>query len=195
MKKNFQQDESGVFLSCCITVIFTHRLIMLDCYQETKQFEKYNFVPNSVNLLPSCFIPTVPSDMAARCLESSARPGLCTLESSHQGGPVGLFLPVKLMEHLSDKSKIIERTQNHRNIECLRLQRTLRITELPCARLTTIRSKLYEGDYFVLQERTSMHSSRNPVMVMDNLCSEEKDCLAANLTLLVVKESGASDIS
>lgn len=83
---------------------------MLDCYQETKQFKKYNSVPNSVNLLPSCLVPTLPSNMAAWCLESSARSGLCTLEFSHQGGPVGLFLPVKLMEQLSDKSKITERT-------------------------------------------------------------------------------------
>lgn len=36
MKKNFQQGESEVYLSCYIIVIFTHRLIMLDCYQETK---------------------------------------------------------------------------------------------------------------------------------------------------------------
>lgn len=64
-KKNFQQDESHVFLSCYIIIIFTHRLIMLDCYQETKQFKKYNSVPNSVNLLPSCLVPTLPSNMAA----------------------------------------------------------------------------------------------------------------------------------
>lgn len=38
---------------------------MLDCYQETKQFKKYNSVPNSVNLLPSCLVPTLPSNMAA----------------------------------------------------------------------------------------------------------------------------------